>query len=111
MCGYLPHIIICSLVDLHCKPFCPGNCTGHKRSSRALHATDAIVPLPHRCVLVDDVTGACDVVSVTRPSPCARLPHSNQKLSNCSSTIDVGFGKLTLDSFCGDMVFKMNIQL
>jgi hypothetical protein len=26
-------------------------------------------------VLGPDVTGACDVVSVTRPSPCARLPH------------------------------------
>jgi hypothetical protein len=25
-----PHIIICSLVDLHCKPFCPGNRTGYK---------------------------------------------------------------------------------
>jgi hypothetical protein len=37
MCGYLPHIINRSLVDLHCTLFCPGNRTGHK-GSRALNA-------------------------------------------------------------------------
>jgi hypothetical protein len=35
---------------------------------------------------------------------------SNQKFSNGSLTVGVGFVKLTSDSFCGNRVFKMNIQ-
>jgi hypothetical protein len=35
---------------------------------------------------------------------------SNQRFSNCSPTVDVGFVKLTSDSFCGNRAFKMNIQ-
>jgi hypothetical protein len=35
---------------------------------------------------------------------------SNQRFSNCSPTMDVGFVELTLDSFCGNRFFKMNIQ-
>jgi hypothetical protein len=35
--GYLPHIINCSHVDLHCTLFCPGKRTGHK-GARALNA-------------------------------------------------------------------------
>ena len=34
---------------------------------------------------------------------------SNQKLSNCTSTVDVGSVKLS-DHFCKNWVFKMNIQ-
>jgi hypothetical protein len=35
--------------------------------------------------------------------------HYFQKFSNCSPTLDVGFVKLTSDSFCWNRVFKMNI--
>jgi hypothetical protein len=38
------------------------------------------------------------------------ITFSNQRFSNCSPTVDVGFVKLTSDSFCGNRVFKMNIQ-
>ena len=33
---------------------------------------------------------------------------STQRFSNCSSTVDVGFVKLSLDCFCVNRVFKMN---
>jgi hypothetical protein len=33
-----------------------------------------------------------------------------QRFNTCSPTVDVGFVKLTFDSFCGNSVFKMNIQ-
>jgi hypothetical protein len=33
-----------------------------------------------------------------------------EKIENCSPTVDVGFVKLTSDSFCTNRVFKMNIQ-
>jgi len=35
---------------------------------------------------------------------------SNQKLSNSSSTMDVGFMKLSSNSFWGNTVFEMNIE-
>jgi hypothetical protein len=35
---------------------------------------------------------------------------SNQRFSNCSPTVNVGFMKLMLDSFCGNRLIKMNIQ-
>jgi hypothetical protein len=38
------------------------------------------------------------------------ITFSNQRFSNCSSTVDIGFVKLTSDSFCGNRDFKMNIQ-
>jgi hypothetical protein len=40
------------------------------------------------------------------------ITFSNQRFSNCSptATIDVGLVKLTSDRFCGNRVFKMNIQ-
>jgi hypothetical protein len=38
------------------------------------------------------------------------IAFSNQRLSNCSPTVDVGFVKLTSDSFCGNRCFQMNIQ-
>jgi hypothetical protein len=38
------------------------------------------------------------------------LLFSNQRFRSCSPTVAVGFVKLTLDSFCGSRVFKMNIQ-
>jgi hypothetical protein len=41
-----------------------------------LHAMISIVRLALSFVLGLDVTGASDIVSVTRPSPCARLPHN-----------------------------------
>jgi hypothetical protein len=39
------------------------------------------------------------------------ITFSNRRFSNCSRTMDVGFVKLMFDSFCGNRVFKMNIQL
>jgi hypothetical protein len=38
------------------------------------------------------------------------FPFSNQRFSSCSPTVDVGFVKLTSDSFCGNSDLKMNIQ-
>jgi hypothetical protein len=40
------------------------------------------------------------------------ITFSNQRFSNCSptTTLDVGFVKFTLDSFCGNRIFEMNIQ-
>jgi hypothetical protein len=38
------------------------------------------------------------------------ISFSNQRLNNFSPTVDVGFVKLMLDSFCGNIVFKINIQ-
>jgi hypothetical protein len=35
---------------------------------------------------------------------------TNQRIINCSPTMDVGFVKLTLHSFCVYRVFRMNIQ-
>jgi hypothetical protein len=49
-----------------------------------LHKMISIVRLPRRCVLGPDVTGTCDVVSVTRPSPCARMPQNHRQ------SVDVG---------------------
>jgi hypothetical protein len=68
--GYLPHIINCSLVDLHCTLSCSRNTTDSQ-----LHTMISIVRLARSFVLGTDVTGACDVVRVTSPSPCVRLPH------------------------------------
>jgi hypothetical protein len=39
------------------------------------------------------------------------ISFSNQRFSNCNLRVDVGFVKVTLDSFCGNKVFEMNIQL
>jgi hypothetical protein len=39
------------------------------------------------------------------------ITFSNQKFSNCRPTLYVGFVKLTLDNFCGNSVFEMNIQI
>jgi hypothetical protein len=38
------------------------------------------------------------------------ITFNNQRFSNCSPTVDVGCVKLTLDSFCGNRVFKINIR-
>jgi hypothetical protein len=38
------------------------------------------------------------------------ITFSNQRFSSCNPTVDVGFVKLTSDRFCGNRVFKMNIQ-
>jgi hypothetical protein len=39
------------------------------------------------------------------------IAFSNQRLSHCSPTVDVGFVKLTSYNFSENRVFKMNIQL
>jgi hypothetical protein len=39
------------------------------------------------------------------------ITFSNQRFGSCSLTVDVGFVKLTSDSFCGNRVYKMNIEL
>ena len=36
---------------------------------------------------------------------------SNQRFSNCSSIVDIGFVKLLSNCFCGNRVFKMNTEL
>jgi hypothetical protein len=63
----------------------------------------------------DHMTRAFPVVScpgfmVVTPS-CTHLSitFSNQRFSNCSTTVDVGFVKLTSDSFRGNRVNR-NIQ-
>jgi hypothetical protein len=71
MCGYLPHIENSYFVDFTLQTVVPVSALDTKDSQ--LQAMISIVRLPRRCVLVADVTVACDV-SVTRPSPCARLP-------------------------------------
>jgi hypothetical protein len=38
------------------------------------------------------------------------ITFSNQRFSSCNPTVDIGFVKLTSDSFCGSGVFKMSIQ-
>jgi hypothetical protein len=38
------------------------------------------------------------------------ITFSNERFRNCSTTVDVGFVKFMSDSFCGNRVFKMNIQ-
>jgi hypothetical protein len=38
------------------------------------------------------------------------ITFSNQRFSNCCPTVNVAFVKLTSFSFCGNRVFKMNIQ-
>jgi hypothetical protein len=64
-----PHINRLFVDFTHCTQGCSRNTTGSQ-----LHAMISIVLLARSFVLGLDVTGACDVVSVTRPSPCARLP-------------------------------------
>jgi hypothetical protein len=39
------------------------------------------------------------------------ITFSNERFSNCSPTVDVWFVKLTSDSFYGNRVFKINIQV
>jgi hypothetical protein len=46
---------------------------------------------------------------VTPLSTHLSITFSNQRFSNCSPTVDVGFVKLTSDSFCGSKAFKMSI--
>jgi hypothetical protein len=40
----------------------------------------------------------------------SNITFSNQRFSNCNPTVNAEFVKLTLVSFCGNMVFKMNIH-
>jgi hypothetical protein len=68
MSGYLPHINSCLFVVY-------ALVVRWNTTDSELHTTDAIVPLARSFVLGPGVTGARDVVSVTSPSPCARLPH------------------------------------
>jgi hypothetical protein len=39
------------------------------------------------------------------------ITFSNKRFTSCSPTVIVGFVKLTLNRFCGNEVFKMNMQL
>jgi hypothetical protein len=55
---------------------CGLSCSRNTTDSQLL-AMVSIVRLLRRCVLGADVTGACDVVSVTRPSHCTRLPQEH----------------------------------
>jgi hypothetical protein len=68
-----PHIVnisLCGIYTTHC------NRTVHKavraHCTRLRLLSDS--PRARSFVLGADITGACNVVSVTRPSPCARLP-------------------------------------
>jgi hypothetical protein len=47
---------------------------------------------------------------VTPSSMHLSITFINQRFSSCSPTVDVGFVKLTLDSFFRNKVFTMNIQ-
>jgi hypothetical protein len=47
---------------------------------------------------------------VTPLFPHLSITFSNHRFSNCRPTINVGCVKITLDSFCGKRVFKINIQ-
>jgi hypothetical protein len=76
MGGYLPHI---SRLFVVYALFVRWNTTHSK-----LHAMLSIVRLARRFFLGLGVTGACDVVSVTRPSPCMRLPHHHVGESHTS---------------------------
>jgi hypothetical protein len=60
----------------------------------------------------DHITGAFPVVSmvVTPSFMHLSITLNNQSFSSCSPTVDVGFMKLTLDSFCGNRVFQKNNQ-
>jgi hypothetical protein len=64
-------------------------------------------------------------LTISRAFPFARCPGfmvmtplflhlsitlSNQRFSNCSPIVDVGFVKLKLATLCGNRVFKMNIN-
>jgi hypothetical protein len=64
----------------------------------------------------DHITSAFPVVQcpgfmvVTPSFTYLSTTFSNQMFSNCNPTVGVEFVKLTLDSFCGNSVVKMNIQ-
>jgi hypothetical protein len=75
MGGYLPHINRLFVVFTHCTRSCSRNTTDSQP-----HEMISIVRLARSFFLGLDVTGACDVVSVTRPSPCARLPQSHYNI-------------------------------
>jgi len=48
---------------------------------------------------------------ITTPSfPVFSVVFINQKHIKCSCTVDFGFVKFSLDCFCGNRVFKMNIE-
>jgi hypothetical protein len=53
----------------------------------------------------------CPVFMVVTPSfTHLSIAFSNQKVSNCSPIMDVRFVKFRSDNFCGNRVFKVNIQ-
>jgi hypothetical protein len=64
----------------------------------------------------DHITRAFPVVScpgfmvVTPSFKHLSITFSNQRFSNFSLTVDVGFVELSSGSFCGNTVLKMNIQ-
>jgi hypothetical protein len=55
--------------------------------------------------------GCCPGFMVVTPSFMhLSITFSNQRFSNCSPIVGVGFVKLKSDNFCGNTVFKLNIQ-
>jgi hypothetical protein len=47
---------------------------------------------------------------ITPPFSSFSVVFSNKSFRNCSSTVDVGFVKLSSDWFCGNRDFNMNID-
>jgi hypothetical protein len=95
-----PSLIVfcCTLLfnyDFDFIPFLVGN--SMKDDSSDLTCTFTVVRCP-------------DFMVVTPLFTYLSIAFSNQKFSSCSPTMGVGFVKLRSDSFCGDRVFKMNIQ-
>jgi hypothetical protein len=50
------------------------------------------------------------IMVVTPSSTHLSINITSQRFSTCNPTVDAGFVKLTSDRFCGNRVFKMNIQ-
>jgi hypothetical protein len=79
------------------------NVVWQKHLYHGLHMiTQPVHVLPRSNSAIKCNNGANRILSIT----C-----SNQRFNNCSPTVDIGFVKFTSDSFCGNRVFKMNIQL
>jgi hypothetical protein len=61
-------------------------------------------------VFVFPVVSCTGFMVVTPSSTHLSITLSSPRFGNCSPKVDVGFVKLTSDSFCRNRVFKMNIQ-
>jgi hypothetical protein len=80
--------------------FKSGDCAGQEDVDVNLRALQTITEQFRLCKWGH----GCDrTPSITHLS----ITFNNQRFYNCSPTVDVGFVKLTLDSFCGNRFFKI----